>query len=90
MRFNCMMYQFFSSLSEKISLQETYAQINRIFWGNYFHLVGDEAAQNLSETYEMSAVDAAKRFALEFWRLEEGKFPETIALGYEFPLDENE
>lgn len=82
-----MMYSFFSKLEENAALQETYAQVNRIFWGNYFLLVGEETAQRLSDTYNISAVDAAKRFAFEFWRFGEEYFPETIALGYEFLHD---
>jgi hypothetical protein len=85
---NCMLYSFFPNLSEEVSLKELYAQINKIFWGNYFLLVGEEAAQRLSGTYDISAVDAAKRFALEFWRFGEEEFPETIAFGYEFLNDQ--
>ena len=85
---NCMLYSFFPNLSEEVPLRELYAQINKIFWGNYFLLVGEEAAQRLSGTYDISAVDAAKRFALEFWRFGEEEFPETIAFGYEFLNDQ--
>jgi hypothetical protein len=85
---NCMMYQFFPRLSEKVALTDFYAEINKVFWGNYFLLVGDETSQRLSSTYDISAIDAAKRFALEFWRFGEETFPETIACGYHFLSDE--
>lgn len=86
---NCMLHQFFPAISAEKTIDSTYIEINQIFWGVYFLHAGKDGANTVAGTYNISAVEAGKRFALEFWRFGEDEFPPTIESGYRF-LDSEE
>lgn len=81
---NSMLHQFFPAITRQSSVEDTYVKMNEIFWGVYFLRAGEDGARNVSHTHDITPVDAAKRFALEFWRFGSDAFPPTIELGYEF------
>jgi hypothetical protein len=81
---NSMLHQFFPATSTQKSIEDTYVEINQIFWGVYFLRAGEDGANSVSGTYSISSVEAAKQFALEFWRFGGNEFPPTIELGYRF------
>lgn len=79
---NDMLYQFFENIEGFQPRPENYKRINKIFWGQFFLLNGYDGAENVKSTHDISPWDAAKHFAHAFWKLDDGKFPETIELGY--------
>jgi hypothetical protein len=79
---NDMLYQFFAEIQEFQPRQENYKRINKIFWGQFFLLNGYDGAENVRRTHDIAPWEAAKHFAHEFWKFDDGKFPETIELGY--------
>ena len=86
---NCMLHQFYPELQDEYQRDHTYLLINKIFWGKYFYKNGIKGAGQLPNDVNVSPWDAAKMFALEYWRFGEEHFPETIGFGYQW-LNENE
>jgi hypothetical protein len=81
---NSMLHQFFPAISVQKTIEETYIEINQIFWGVYFLRAGEDGAKTVAGNYNISPVEAGKKFALEFWRFGEDAFPPTIEVGYRF------
>ena len=84
---NCTMYQFFPSVVQIRSLDETYLEINKNFWGYYFYLNGIDGAKQAAAEKQISVWEAAKFFANEYWKFGQSEFMETIALGYQYLLE---
>jgi len=76
-----MLYQFYPDLEDFHERMETYEKVNEIFWGQYFHYHGVDGAHRVGKTDDLSTWQAAKVFAEEFWKFENGEFGDTINLG---------
>ena len=84
---NCMLYQFFPNIEQKMPREENYFHINKFFWGKYFYKNGIYIAKQADPDRPVSAWEAAKLFAHEFWKFGQDEFPETIGPGYQFLLE---